>query len=192
MSPERAPRTHEPLPGGEFNLVYNDDERAMRDILDAVVNWCKKYEAYSGESIMQSDSPQLTAAWSWRSSAGLLADIVDHILEMSLEDVSKITSCPLSLDSAENCTESQFTTSQQPQRGNTKPLYGGGDMKPLYKYVDKKTRAEVTPGDLLIDIYGKVWEHLPGGEIRARWDLDVELNPEGLAAFSCREDTGLW
>lgn len=79
--------------------MYNHDERTMCDVLEAVVNWCKEHGAYSGESIMQSAGlsptsaslaalragaygPQLTAA-------GLLADIVDDILEMALEDCPK-------------------------------------------------------------------------------------------------------
>lgn len=84
--------------------------------------------------------------------------------------------------------------SEEPQ-SHASLKFQEGYMKPLYKYVYKKTGEEVTsryrgcqwPGSLLIDMYGKVYEQY-GGSLRERSDLDIELNLEGLTAFSCRED----
>lgn len=57
-----------------FTLTYNDSQEAKNRIFDEVVNWCKKYRSYSGESIMQRDDPQIFAPV-------LIARLADEILK---------------------------------------------------------------------------------------------------------------
>ena len=55
-------------------LVKFDDSQAIKDaVFEAVINWYKEVEAFSGESIMQNDEPQLTAA---EKLAGIADDII--------------------------------------------------------------------------------------------------------------------
>lgn len=58
----------------EYVVAYKDDEATKQALFDKLVAFYKKHEAFSGESIMQCDGPQLEAA-------ELLSDIADDILQ---------------------------------------------------------------------------------------------------------------
>jgi len=49
-----------------------------RELFNRLVEWCKKHSAYSGESIMQMDGPQIDAA-------PFLSDLVDEVLSPKVE-----------------------------------------------------------------------------------------------------------
>ena len=50
-------------------VVQFDDSQAIKDaVFDVLIKWYAQMESFSGESIMQSDEPQLTAAKKRRHS----------------------------------------------------------------------------------------------------------------------------
>lgn len=55
-------------------VVYQDDQETRNKVFEKVMEYFTKYEALCGESIMQSDNPQIYAA-------SYFADIADDIIK---------------------------------------------------------------------------------------------------------------
>jgi len=60
-------------------VKIDDSQESVNAVFEAVVNWFKKYQCYSGEEIMQDDECLLNAP-------ELLADIADDTLKFEFED----------------------------------------------------------------------------------------------------------
>ena len=63
---------------GNFVCEYDDSETIKNAVFERVMEFFKDHEAFSGESIMQSDSPLIDAP-------NVLADIADNIIKFSVE-----------------------------------------------------------------------------------------------------------
>lgn len=59
----------------DFFVVYRADR--AEDVQDRILAWFKEHECFSGESIMQSDEPQLTAA-------DLLSGLADEVFQFEV------------------------------------------------------------------------------------------------------------
>ena len=59
------------------NISYEDTDEIKQQVFDAVVEFCKKYDAFCGETICQCDTPSLEAP-------NLLANIVDDIIKFNV------------------------------------------------------------------------------------------------------------
>lgn len=71
----------------DVNIHIQDDDRSItisvtaqkqQEVFNRLVEWCKKHGAWSGESIMQTDDPQIDAA-------PFLSDLVDEVLKPSVK-----------------------------------------------------------------------------------------------------------
>jgi len=62
----------------EYTLSYKDSHATKEQLFKTILAWFEKHECYSGESIMQCDAPQITAAT-------LLADIADDVLSFKCD-----------------------------------------------------------------------------------------------------------
>ena len=58
----------------DFTLTYKDDQKTRDAVFERLLAWFFKHKSFSGESIMQSDAPQIEAPV-------LLSDIADDIIE---------------------------------------------------------------------------------------------------------------
>lgn len=48
------------------------------EVMTAIIDWCKQYNCFHGECIMQSDDPQTDAPW-------LIAHLVDDVIKFNVE-----------------------------------------------------------------------------------------------------------
>ncbi len=62
----------------DFIATYNDDQEAKDAVFASVIEFFKKHETFSGESIMQSDGPLLDAP-------EYLSSLADDILGFEVE-----------------------------------------------------------------------------------------------------------
>lgn len=53
-------------------------EEKPQEVYQRVLNWFKRHECFSGESVMQCDAPQLTAA-------SLLSDLADEVFNFDVK-----------------------------------------------------------------------------------------------------------
>ena len=63
---------------GDFIVRFDDSQVVKDEVFDALIKWYMEMEAFSGESIMQADEPQLTAAEK-------LSDIADDIIKFDVQ-----------------------------------------------------------------------------------------------------------
>lgn len=63
---------------GDFVCEYDDSESIKNAVFERVMEFFKTHESFSGEQIMQSDSPTIDAP-------NVLADIADDIIKFSVE-----------------------------------------------------------------------------------------------------------
>jgi hypothetical protein len=62
----------------EYTLLFNNDQQTKDLLYDAVMEFFCEHETYSGESICQSDSPQIDAP-------ELLSKIAEKILKFEVK-----------------------------------------------------------------------------------------------------------
>ncbi len=62
----------------DYVIQYLDDKETKEKVFNAVIEWCKKYELFSGESIAQTDDGNIEAPI-------LMCDIVDDIIQFETE-----------------------------------------------------------------------------------------------------------
>jgi len=61
----------------DVTITYKDDQATKEAVFKKVVDWFMDQETFSGESLMQSDAPQLEAPV-------LLSDLADDILQFKV------------------------------------------------------------------------------------------------------------
>ena len=61
----------------EGTVTYNDDQITRDAVFDKLLEWFVEQESFSGESIMQSDGPQI-------DGPVLLSDIADDLFEFQV------------------------------------------------------------------------------------------------------------
>ena len=59
-------------------VTYKDDKKTKDLAFKKILEFCKKYECFSGESLLQSDEPQIFAP-------EFLADIIDDVIKFEYE-----------------------------------------------------------------------------------------------------------
>lgn len=62
----------------EFEVSYDDSVEAKAMVFDRLLEWYRTHGAFSGESIMQCDTPQITAGV-------LLANLADDVFKFDCE-----------------------------------------------------------------------------------------------------------
>lgn len=62
---------------GDLTVEYDASHKMQGKVFDHILAWFHKHQCYSGESIMQSDAPQLTAA-------EMLAELADDIIKFNV------------------------------------------------------------------------------------------------------------
>lgn len=62
-----------------YSVNIPESVKIREEVFEAIIDWMVKNSAYSGESIMQSDSCLITAS-------ELLADIVDDIIKPEIKE----------------------------------------------------------------------------------------------------------
>ena len=62
----------------DFNVVFEDTPELRERVFEHVLAFLTKHEAFSGESIMQSDDPQIEAP-------EFLAELVDEVFQFDTE-----------------------------------------------------------------------------------------------------------
>ena len=65
-------------PFGTVNVSYDDTPEMHKAAFDRLLRWFHTHQCYSGESIMQSDAPQITAA-------EMLSEIADDVIKFETE-----------------------------------------------------------------------------------------------------------
>ena len=61
----------------DFNLKFNDSHNTKEKLFKLMLEWFVKMEAFSGETIMQSDEPRIEAA-------PFLSEIADDVFEFEV------------------------------------------------------------------------------------------------------------
>lgn len=64
---------------GSTTITYLETDEIKQQVLDKIIEWCKEYNAHSGEMLCQSDDCQIYAPI-------LIADIIDDILQFESND----------------------------------------------------------------------------------------------------------
>lgn len=64
----------------DTKISYSSSEKTKQEVFDAIINWVRKHDAWSGEILCQDDDCQIEAPQ-------LLADIVDDILDFKYEEI---------------------------------------------------------------------------------------------------------
>lgn len=62
---------------GDFTVEFDDSQETKNKVFDALINWYCKVQAFTGESIMQSDDPQIEAA-------PFLSDLADDVIKFDI------------------------------------------------------------------------------------------------------------
>ncbi len=62
----------------DFTVKFNDDEETKQKVFNNLLEFYAKHEAFSGESICQSDDPQIEAP-------ELLSEIADNIFQFKVD-----------------------------------------------------------------------------------------------------------
>jgi hypothetical protein len=62
----------------DCNCTYDTSQEAAGKVVEAIINWCNKYQCNSGEMLCQDDDCMIESPY-------LVADIIDDILKFNCE-----------------------------------------------------------------------------------------------------------
>jgi len=63
-----------------YILSYENPEKIKDEVFNRVLGWFKEYDAFCGETVMQSDTPQI-------ESAPFLSELADDVFKFKWGDI---------------------------------------------------------------------------------------------------------